>query len=288
VALSAALAELTMGTALTWSTYLRQFAVVSESEGLLLFFDPSNMEQVPLRLGENAQKGRTSSFQERYCVGQIHLDQNAFCCLHAAGADGRIAGITREGLAVVWDAESKKERRRWKAHEFMGNSIVFSPDGLRILTGGWGGAVLWDAETGNRMVALDTGEHWVSSVDIHPQNGFAAVACLDGGVRIWNPATKSKPLVIQAHEGWAGGTTFSPDGTLLATCGEDGFVRTWDPVTGNRKAERKVHASSLAWSPDGRWLAANGMDHVAVLTAELLYRESESTTLHLDWAVEFT
>jgi WD40 repeat protein len=85
-----------------------------------------------------------------------------------------------------------------------------------------------------------------------------------GGALSWWDAATGQLLrrVPQAHSSWIRGFALSPDGTKFATGGRDGktaggTVRWWDAHTGKhlRTLEMPFHVLSLAFSPDGKWLA---------------------------------
>ena len=77
---------------------------------------------------------------------------------------------------------------------------------------------------------------------------------------------------IEAGEGGMPDVVFSPDGARLASLGELGEVKIWDTNTGREllalSDEALGYGSSLAFSPDGRWLAASGVTVVVIWDAD--------------------
>ncbi|MFO0874119.1 MAG: WD40 repeat domain-containing serine/threonine-protein kinase [Phycisphaerales bacterium] len=91
----------------------------------------------------------------------------------------------------------------------------------------------------------------------------------DGTIRLWRvvagrPARIELVREIGAHAGVASCAAFHPAGRLLATGGgvaETKDVRIWDTETGHELAALdlfELGVFALAFSPDGRWLAAGG------------------------------
>ena len=69
------------------------------------------------------------------------------------------------------------------------------------------------------------------------------------------------PLVhsFKAHQDGVRGLTWSPTRNGLASGGSDGLVKQWDPIPGTEVARMQGHRDwvySVAWSPDGKRLAA--------------------------------
>jgi WD40 repeat protein len=138
----------------------------------------------------------------------------------------------------------------------------------------------------------------VQSVAFSPRGGLLASADGDGAVRLWDVSTLLKPGVasggeaqrLKGHEKPVWSVAFSPDGRILASGSYDRTVRLWDvssalpstplrtggagrtSATSGRQLRRlKGHpggVNSVAFSPDGRTLAAASSDVVVVWDAE--------------------
>ena len=73
-------------------------------------------------------------------------------------------------------------------------------------------------------------------------------------------------LVLSGHSGFVGDVDISPDGTILATGGL-GTVRLWDISPAGPREQATIagrsNVQSLAYSPDGKWLATTSLDGYA-------------------------
>ncbi|MGH8901650.1 MAG: NACHT and WD repeat domain-containing protein [Egibacteraceae bacterium] len=119
------------------------------------------------------------------------------------------------------------------------NEVVFSPDGARVVSAGFDGAVrLWDEATGAPIGRPLTGHtSWVGEVVFSPDGARIVSAGEDGAVRLWDAATGApigRPST--GHTDHVRGVAFSPDGARIASAGFDGAVRLWDAAT--RRADR--------------------------------------------------
>lgn len=120
-------------------------------------------------------------------------------------------------------------------------TIVFSPDGKRIVPGSLDGTVrVWDAQTGKaqRTFHLQTlkGEPTeVKSVAFSPDGKRIASGSRDDLIRLWDTDSWNIVRTIEARHGMVSSVVFSPDGERLASGGLDGQLRIWDLKTGGLK-----------------------------------------------------
>jgi len=192
---------------------------------------------------------------------------------------------------IVWDAASGKQRAVYQhnleSHVtlspngkqiFMGQAIcrldtgepilqlsgesaaAFSPDGLRLATGDWGGNVmLWDAATGKLLHKVRAHVSGVRHLTWRHDGSQLASCGDDGFVRVWDPSTGTTVVILRGHTGPVRHVAWSPDDRRLASASDDWTVRIWDPAQGTEML--KVHkynnwATTVAWHPDGKRLAS--------------------------------
>lgn len=158
------------------------------------------------------------------------------------------------------------------------NSIAFSPDGKLIAAGGGiypavRGVHIWDVATHQLLFTLDDFDEAVNSLAFSPDGAILATAdghpwSGGGSAKLWDVKTgellaeltvqgKIDQLYIQAFFDIA----FNPDGSIVAAINADGDVQLWDVVS--RKEVGMMtgvsgEGSGIAFSPDGKLLAASG------------------------------
>ena len=155
-------------------------------------------------------------------------------------------------------------------------ALAFFPDGRRLATGGIAGRVtLWDVHARKvlRTLRFPDPVWWVA---VSPDGRRLAV---QERRRRQPPVTRrgagrrleSRALLPHGHDRQGrGGLFFSPDGRRLAVpgCCEPGSpIEVWDARSGKRELSVAVdgYAANLAFSPDGRVLAAGTNGGKAVL-----------------------
>jgi len=176
----------------------------------------------------------------------------------ALSPDGeRLITADAQGLQA-WNLASGDKLWTASAALSLARSVAFSSDGQFIAVGRDKEVRLCHPATGEPVLAPLHSQ--VVYVALSPDQRWLAVA--DGQVSLWDLTTRQ-----QAHSFGSGvAVAFSPDGQLLATAA--GEVQVWQLSTRKILASHRQHKQaiwSLAFAPDGRWLASAGLDGAVLL-----------------------
>ncbi|KIM32666.1 hypothetical protein M408DRAFT_184821 [Serendipita vermifera MAFF 305830] len=171
------------------------------------------------------------------------------------------------------------------------NSVAFSPDGRRIVSGSEDRTIrVWDAETGEVVTGPLKGHtDRVFSVAFSPDGRQIVSGSSDGTVRVWDAKTGEVVVgPLEGHTRWVVFVTFSPNGRRIVSCFSDGTVRVWDAGTGELvTGPLKGHTHrvrSVAFSPDGRRIVSGSDDGtVRVWDAETGEVVTGPLKGHTDW-----
>ena len=144
-------------------------------------------------------------------------------------------------------------------------TVVYSPDGRRILSGSTDGSVIvWDSTTGEVLFGPFTAHSdFVRSVSFHPSGETSVTGSFDKTLTIWD-AINFKPIHknIHVHGASVYSVQYSPDGASLLSAEEDGTLRLSDAKKGRPtcvSVQNGYAVYSVTFSPDGRWVASGGM-----------------------------
>ena len=144
--------------------------------------------------------------------------------------DGRqlASGSMTEDTAKIWDSESGEKILTLFGHEGPVYSIIFSPDGKRLVTTSADAtARVWEADTGKWLFTLLGHTASVFRVSFSPDGKLIATASYDGIAKLWDAETGLELTTLYGHNSGVADVEFSPDGKLLYTASVDGTNRVF-------------------------------------------------------------
>jgi WD40 repeat protein len=123
--------------------------------------------------------------------------------------------------------------------------------------------MIWDAETGKRLLTLSEHRNPVSAVAFSRDGRRLVSAGFDRQMVAWDVTTGRRLQTFGPCDGLVLGVAISPDGSRLASAGEDKTVHVWEAATGREVLDLHGHtelSQGVAFSPDGLRLASAGED----------------------------
>lgn len=195
----------------------------------------------------------------------------------AFAPDGKTlaAGATMDLEAQVWDVATAKMMWKYRTTgaTIYAVQVLFSPDGKTVAAAGWDGTVrLLDAATGKERNPAPGNRTWVNALAFSPDGKSLFTGCEDRSLRQFETATGKevrlwKEPVFYHYSfankqmpdppDWIQALVCYPSGKYLAEGTSHGLY-LWDLPAGKKpRALADVGpANSVAFSGDGRWLAA--------------------------------
>ncbi len=172
-------------------------------------------------------------------VGSLHgADPHSMLlCLAFSPRGNRLAAGEIEGGLHVWDVETGNEVYTLAAHTKAVQSVSFSPDGRRIVSGSGQGNVelhqyevkVWEAATGKEVHSL-MGHTWtVTSAAFSPDNQWIVTSSDDTTIRVWNAQTGKEVRTYLDNGGRVATAFFSPDGHRIISAGAGLILRRFEP-----------------------------------------------------------
>ena len=149
-------------------------------------------------------------------------------------------------------------------HAQIVNSIAFSQDGARLVSGDVNGILkIWDVRTRKLIRTFENGYGEVHAVAFSP-SGKEVFAGRDGwSLQLIDTASGKTIQSFRGSDGTIKAAAFSPDGHQLATGGANNDAYLWDVQSGRLLFHFEGHASgvySVAFTPDGKQLLTASFD----------------------------
>jgi WD40 repeat protein len=214
-----------------------------------------------------AKLDQTSSPLDSPVVGVAYLDPAG---LLVAACEGQaLDSWPRAGVEGVRVAEVKAKVQ--KAHD--GPLTALAAAGPTLATASADGKVLVWAPAIDKVLHTLKAPAAVRALAVAPDGKSLASAGDDGAVQLWDPATGQAVRKLEGGADWLLALAFSPDGKQVAAGGYDGNLRLWEVVSGKKVFDVVAGPPpapkttvppnvlwSLAFSPDGKQIAAGGSD----------------------------
>lgn len=178
-------------------------------------------------------------------------------------------GASKLGQLLVWEWQSESYILKQQGHFDSMNSLVYSPDGQRIITTADDGKIkVWDVDSGFCIVTFTEHTSGVTACEFTKKGNVLFTSSLDGSVRAWdliryrNFRTFTAPTRLSFSC-----MAVDPSGEVVAAGSLDSFdIHIWSVQTGQLLDQLSGHegpVSSLAFAPNGGLLVSGSWDRTA-------------------------
>jgi WD40 repeat protein/tRNA A-37 threonylcarbamoyl transferase component Bud32 len=168
----------------------------------------------------------------------------------AFSRDGSILASSSDDKTIkLWNWQRSTEIATLSGHTAAVKSVCFIPQGKWLASGSWDKTIkLWQVETGKTVLTLKGHGLQVTAIALSPDGKMLASASCDRTLRLWHLdsdednletdlisaqiSTAAPSTVLKGHTRAVSAVAFSPDGKLLAAGSSDNTVTLWQVETG--------------------------------------------------------
>ena len=176
---------------------------------------------------------------------------------------------------MVFEVKTGKPIKEWTGFDFA-TAIAFSPDGRFLISSNDNETLRWDMASG-KALGWPGGKGFALSRD-----GKTSVSRWADLLQLWD-VDSGKPTRQLSLDFWKfHSLAFSLDGKMVATAQDDWKIWLWNAATGKiiRKLDVNIAASCLAFSADGKKLAAAGNHVIRIWDVDSGKEISPASTRH--------
>lgn len=169
-------------------------------------------------------------------TGQGHdvlAQQKPFTALNLA-RDGKSLSVgDADGRLRIVDVASGKVAVEWQGHEGAVAQLAWSDDGRRLLSGGQDGGLKWWGIDGKKLGEASA-QQPIRQAGWLAQGNLAYSMDAGNGLAVWQTGDARAVPVYVGHQGYIASHSlaFSPDGKWIASGGQDKTAKVWDMETG--------------------------------------------------------
>ncbi|EPY54274.1 U3 snoRNP-associated protein Utp1 [Schizosaccharomyces cryophilus OY26] len=175
-------------------------------------------------------------------------------------------GSSKLGQLLVWEWQSESYVLKQSSHYDSLSTLVYTPDGQRVISGADDGKIkLWDITSGFCVVTFTQHTSSITGLCFAKRGNVLFSSCLDGSVRAWdliryrNFRTFTAPNRVQFSC-----VAVDPSGEIVCAGSQDSFeIYMWSVQTGQlleRLAGHEGPVSSLSFNSSGNLLASGSWD----------------------------
>jgi tetratricopeptide (TPR) repeat protein len=156
-----------------------------------------------------------------------------------------------------------------RGHDNGVEDSIFSPDGKRIISGGYDKTIkVWDAATGAELMTLCGHELYVQSLAFSLDGKRIVSGGYDKTIKIWDAATGDELMTLRGHKGCVNSVAFGPEGKRIVSGSYDKTIKIWGAATGAELRTLRGHSAnvlSVMFSPDGKRIVSGSEDRTVKL-----------------------
>jgi WD40 repeat protein len=201
---------------------IKEIALSPDEQYVLIGFDSGNLELWPIDK-ESSEVTRIHQLSGHKAWinsldfspdGELAVSGSGYCTRGNNPEKSLKRGLGSKPVDCtvrVWDLDSGQQKACFDGHEEPVTTVAFSPDGQRILSGGYDNTIrLWDIGSSKELLCCSEHTGPVNSVAFSPDGRLAVSASQDRTVRVWKlpePNEVPKEDVTENEDGKDGATT---------------------------------------------------------------------------------